>query len=322
MCPFEITADLAVDFLRRTFDAAWIIDEESRIVFANAAAERLTGYQVDKLIGKPLALLLPPSLTRSHDGLIRSYFARSDKTSSVLDRTREFTIVDRSGEEVPVELMAFELAEFDGQGHLGALMRDIRDQRAFERRRDELIREMSDLARTDELTGLLNRRAFLSRLEEAKGLINRHARPLVVALADVDQFKRINDTFGHEAGDRTLQVVAKVMRSSLRNENVVGRLGGDEFGLLFPECDVAQAQQAADQLRASIAETRVLVSDADWSSLTISVGLADLRPGAETIKNALRRADGALYEAKAVGRNCVMVSEDLLDLEMASGAGS
>ena len=318
--PLEMTSSLALDFLRRTFDAAWVIDEDSEIVLANNAAERLTGYSLDELIGQRFELLLPPHLAPRHADLVRAYFARGDGRSSVLDRAREFTIVDRSGHEIPIELMAFELARVDGRAYLGALMRDIRERRAFEQRQREMIHEMSELARTDELTGLLNRRAFLSRLEEAKGLVKRHKRPVVVALADVDQFKEINDSYGHEAGDRALRSVATVLRSKLRSENAVGRLGGDEFGLLFPEADLGQAQLAAEQVRSAIAETPVVVGDASVRRLTLSIGLAAARPSDEPIQDAMKRADRALYSAKGAGRNRIVVCEEDRALSCAAGS--
>ncbi len=309
---------LALDFIHRVFEAAWIIDEDSRILFANPAAERLTGYEREELVGQCLTLLLPPEVAARHCDIIRSYFARSDPRSSVLDTVREFTVVSKAGEVIPIELTAFELPRNDGARRLGALMHDIRERRALQQRQSELLREISIQARTDELTGLLNRRALLDRIKEARGLVERHARPVVVAMADVDQFKQVNDTHGHVAGDRALQHIAQVMRSKLRSENIVGRLGGDEFGLMFPECEIPQAWKAAEEVRSAIERTPLQVAEDTAVSLTLSVGLAPLLPGPEPIEHALRRADSALYDAKAAGRDQVMAygDEDAPDLAL------
>ena len=148
----------------------------------------------------------------------------------------------------------------------------------------------------DPLTGLANRRFILAQLGGMVSGARRHHRPLTAAVIDVDHFKAVNDTRGHAEGDRVLAGVARAMRSRLRAEDQLGRLGGEEFLTLLPDTGVETAGAALEKLRASVAEVGV----------TVSIGWAawEGEPGDEL----LQRADGALYEAKARGRDCVVAA--------------
>jgi two-component system cell cycle response regulator len=146
----------------------------------------------------------------------------------------------------------------------------------------------------DALTGLANRRFVLTQLAGQVSGARRHERPLSVAIVDVDHFKSINDTRGHAEGDRVLVAVATALRTHLRAEDQLGRLGGEEFLALLPDTDAEAAQTATEKLRASVAETGV----------TVSVGWASWE--GESAEELVRRADEALYAAKASGRDRVV----------------
>jgi two-component system cell cycle response regulator len=145
----------------------------------------------------------------------------------------------------------------------------------------------------DPLTGLSNRRFILTQLAGMVSGARRHDRPLTVALIDIDHFKRINDTKGHAEGDRVLAAVAHSIREHLRAEDQLGRLGGEEFLAILPETGARAAKKAAEHMRENVAA----------GGVTISVGWATW--GGEEPDELLRRADDALYAAKAHGRNCV-----------------
>ncbi|MBT9515007.1 MAG: GGDEF domain-containing protein [Acidovorax sp.] len=158
-------------------------------------------------------------------------------------------------------------------------------------------------ARTDALTGLLNRRGFETQIAFALALARRSRRPLSLIAVDVDHFKRVNDTYGHEAGDEVLRRLARTLEARLRGSDVVARLGGEEFVALLPDTDLAGARAIAQTLVNAMAEQQ----DPVVGTITVSAGVASMR-GAEDSGNAiLRRGDMALYEAKGQGRNRVCV---------------
>lgn len=165
---------------------------------------------------------------------------------------------------------------------------------------DEL--ELRLLATTDGLTGALSRRAFLAAAARDFAHVRRHGGALSCILLDLDYFKRINDTHGHAVGDRALQEVAALLKSSLRSEDYVGRLGGEEFAVILPGADRAAAYEIGERLRQRVMNAW-LSTPAGAVRLTVSVGVAVLTPEDARIEDLLRRSDAALYMAKSNGRN-------------------
>lgn len=164
----------------------------------------------------------------------------------------------------------------------------------------EMEAHLKELASTDSLTGLANRGCFFALAADEISRTQRYGRPLAVAMLDLDHFKNINDTFGHEAGDAALRAFAVLCRSLLRESDVVGRLGGDEFALLLPETDTESAMIMAGRLRAAVAEMR---QSGASMAVTVSIGISEVLPDETTVSNALSRADQALYQAKRAGRD-------------------
>jgi two-component system, cell cycle response regulator len=150
----------------------------------------------------------------------------------------------------------------------------------------------------DPLTRLYNRRFLFSQLAALVSAARRHGRPLTVAMVDLDGFKAVNDTRGHDTGDEVLVAAAEALQRALRAEDVLGRLGGEEFLALLPDTDAVAAARTAERLRAAVAEAGGPVA------VTASVGWAVLEDGEEP-DEVVRRADTALYAAKAAGRNRV-----------------
>lgn len=165
-------------------------------------------------------------------------------------------------------------------------------------------------ANTDPLTQVSNRRPFLKTLETSFQSAVKTGRPLSVAMLDVDHFKRINDTYGHDAGDKVLQKLSRMLISEFRTIDFVGRLGGEEFALVFPETDLSGAFIACERLRKNVMQQEIKVDDHNIR-LTVSVGLSTL--GADIVDGAslLKQADELLYAAKRKGRNQVVVARAL-----------
>ena len=169
--------------------------------------------------------------------------------------------------------------------------------------RNEL--ELQLMADTDPLTLLPNRRAFRARLMRDLDASERAGLSMAVAMMDIDHFKRINDQYGHDMGDSTLQLLAKLLLEHLRADDTVARMGGEEFAVLMPRTTVAQAQVIVERMRVAVAR-QVFGTQEIPLTLSISVGLAGLAPGASA-DQVMKSADAALYEAKDAGRNRVMV---------------
>ena len=162
-------------------------------------------------------------------------------------------------------------------------------------------------ATTDELTDLANRWSFLERLAQEFDRSRRYGTPLAVLATDLDRFKDINDAFGHATGDRALEAFADVLRGHVRGLDTVGRLGGDEFGIVLPESDPSGAAGLAERIRAATAELRVFAPDGTRLVLTSSFGVGAVARGETSARELLSAADKALYRAKSAGRNCVSI---------------
>lgn len=168
---------------------------------------------------------------------------------------------------------------------------------------DEL--EMRLVATTDGLTGALSRRGFLAAAAGDLARAHRDGGDLSCILIDLDHFKRINDTHGHAAGDRALQEVVLLLKSGLRNEDYVGRLGGEEFAIIMPGADGAVAAEVGERLRRRVMSAWLPTPQGEVR-LTVSVGVATLAGADARIEDILHRSDRALYSAKANGRNCLV----------------
>ncbi|WP_018954324.1 diguanylate cyclase [Thioalkalivibrio sulfidiphilus] len=167
---------------------------------------------------------------------------------------------------------------------------------------ESLNEQLAHLATTDPLTGLANRRSFFQAAERELGRARRAGYATVVAMLDLDHFKDVNDTHGHAAGDRILELVSRVLVKELRDADLVGRLGGEEFGLLLVDVSVAHAREIVERIR-----TRVMHCDTGLDlSVTLSAGIADCDPAMVGLDVAMALADRALYEAKHQGRNRVI----------------
>lgn len=171
-----------------------------------------------------------------------------------------------------------------------------------------LFAEVQYLAVTDPLTLLYNRRKFEEMAEREFKRSRRYQRPLCVAMIDLDQFKQVNDTYGHNVGDQALVSLASLARNSLRTIDVLARYGGEEFIMLLPETHIHEAKKTVERLRIDCQETDFSTSQGSIS-LTISIGLAELDPTCETQEELIKRADQALYISKQTGRNKTTVWE-------------
>jgi diguanylate cyclase (GGDEF)-like protein len=191
-------------------------------------------------------------------------------------------------------------------------VRDRRLRAAFVRLGERLA-ETWTLATIDNLTEVPNRQAVLTRLDEELTRAARYGRQLSVILVDLDHFKRLNDSYGHAAGDRVLNAVARSLRDNVRTVDVVGRYGGEEFMIVLPETDVDAAASLAEKLRRLVGAQHVELEDGHLVAVTLSAGVAGGLGSHLRLDALVRDADAALYSAKALGRDQVYVFHEVAD---------
>jgi diguanylate cyclase (GGDEF)-like protein len=167
---------------------------------------------------------------------------------------------------------------------------------------------------TDDLTGLVNRRRFKEALEAEVERARRFGDPLAIILADLDDFKRINDMFGHHVGDVVLRSFADLLRSHVRDVDLAGRIGGEEFAILLPDTKASEAAMVAERMRDSLGGLRLAASDGQAVQMTSSFGIAQLGTG-DSADDLLRAADEALYRAKSEGKNRIATSANAATVE-------
>lgn len=230
--------------------------------------------------------------------------ARIEESSSVArDASAQPGQVDRAGRA------SQELADLNVryEGLVHSLERIVAEKQLLEQELRDANARLERLASVDELTGLLNRRALEAALRRDLALADRERRAFSILLLDIDHFKRVNDTWGHQAGDAVLAMVGAALIQSLRGSDVAGRYGGEEFMCLLPATDTAGAQVVAERLRTTLIERTVQTQNASIQ-ITTSIGIASVcGPGCRTATDAIvRRADECLYRAKDAGRNRVV----------------
>jgi diguanylate cyclase (GGDEF)-like protein len=173
----------------------------------------------------------------------------------------------------------------------------------------EQAKQLDRAARSDFLTGLSNRRDFLDKSEQEEVRFRRSARPFALILLDIDHFKNVNDTYGHECGDGVLVGVARCIEQALRAQDLIARWGGEEFVCLLPESEVDGARLAAEKVREAV-EQYLHQSNDVHVSVTVTIGLS-MYDGTSSMEECIRQADAAMYEGKNQGRNQVVVANPM-----------
>lgn len=171
--------------------------------------------------------------------------------------------------------------------------------------RTERGRRIRELVHRDGLTGVLNHATLMAELEHAIAFADRHGEPLAFLMLDLDHFKRINDTYGHMIGDQVLMHVTRVFKRTIRGSDLLGRYGGEEFGIILRKCPPANARAIAEKLRVALAEAPITLQDADPIPLHVSIGVGCFPGSGTTSTQVASAADRALYRAKSSGRNRV-----------------
>ncbi len=289
-------------------DAVISINELGIIQSFNPAAERMFGWSAAEIIGRNVTLFMPRPHANRHDDYIRHYLETGEPR--IIGTGRELVGVRRDGSTFPMELTVTE-ARLESPRLFIGLVRDVSERKAMEA-------ELRRLATTDGLTGVCNRRRYMELLTEEVERAVRYGHSLSVVMLDIDHFKRLNDTYGHAAGDAALKVFATRIGERLRRLDTVGRLGGEEFALILPDTTLADAVTLVEALRAN-QEAAEQDFEGEVLRFTMSVGVSSLTADCATADHLLAAADKALYQAKNGGRNRVVVAEPPTGAQNPSG---
>ena len=272
-----------------TSDLIQVLNAKHEMVYLSPSHEKLLGYETNQLLNQTIASLLS---TKSKTEIQNIFTTMLTEHQSI---KKEGKIIDAFGDEHWFELQ-FEPI-FDENTHIQTIVvaRDIKERKKYER-------ELKQMAYQDPLTGLANRRMFQIRLEQVVSLYERHHVPFAVLMLDLDDFKGINDQYGHEVGDQVIVEVGQRLTMALREMDTVARLGGDEFIVLLPEVeDVENLSYIVDRLEVRFREPHIV----DGEELFVGISVGVVMPGQTEcdLNNILSRADEALYQAKRDGKN-------------------
>ncbi|MDD5057721.1 MAG: diguanylate cyclase [Sideroxydans sp.] len=279
--------------IHNAMDGIIMINENGDIHGFNPAAEEIFGYSQQEIIGKNVRMLMPEPDRSAHDGYLHRYL-QTGQGKILGVRGREVTAVRKNGEEFPMELSASEMM-LGGHRYFVGIIRDITERKQAEQR-------IAHLAHYDYLTDLPNRALFLDMLDHSVALAKRNNLKLSVLFLDLDGFKIINDTLGHDAGDLLLKEVAERLKESLRVSDVVARVGGDEFILVLDNIESAEnAEHVAGKIIASLSEPFDLMGNRVQVGASIGISIFpdnDIDPD-----RLVKQADEAMYLAKKSGKN-------------------
>jgi diguanylate cyclase (GGDEF)-like protein/PAS domain S-box-containing protein len=271
-----------------------LVDQRFNIVFANAKAEAMFGYDNGELNGMPVNCLVPEQVRPNHNGSMSKFFGENKKRG--LAKGRYLPVLQRSGELIKVEIGLMPV-EIEGERHILVSALEIANQ------------ILNVAPHKDILTGLANRGLFMELARNLRSLAIREGAALSLLFVDLDGFKQVNDTLGHEAGDRLLGSIANILEKNRRKNDIVGRYGGDEFVMCLYD---VRSCRAAEKISRSIIHDIESVSALELDHLIVSASIGQLylaSPGALSLEESLKAADEVMYEAKNSGKGQVRSRE-------------
>lgn len=262
------------------------------IVYVNKAFTQLTGYSFEEAVGKTPRILQSERTDPAAKAEIRKALTYKKPVRITINNRSKY------GQDYWLDLSILPLKNSAGEvTHFVAIERDVTNQK-------ELEIELSFLSNRDPLTGLFNRRALEEFGDKEFARYLRKREVFCVLMLDIDHFKEINDRFGHSAGDDVLTKVSQLCLSHFRMQDVIARVGGEEFCIILPTTEILDALKIANRLCRLIAETTFCFADAQ-AEITASIGGAEIDEYDISLSKVIERADQALYRAKKTGRNKV-----------------
>ena len=294
----QMEKELAQVTLHSIGDGVITTDAEGRVEYLNPVAEQYTGWPTREARGRPLAevyRVIDERTRQALDALAPAPEPQVEDAASVSVR-----LVNRDGRECPIRYSHAPIRNSEGRAFgMIVVFHDISQMRA-------MAQQLLWQASHDALTGLVNRREFERRLSDLIDTARAEGREHALAFMDLDNFKAVNDTCGHSAGDELLRQLTSVMLSRMRGSDTLARLGGDEFGALLEACPPEQAQRIANAMRETVREFRFVWEDKTFG-VGVSIGLVPITADSGDINRVLSLADACCYEAKNKGRDRVQI---------------
>lgn len=292
------------DIINNSTDAILSIDEQQKIIFFNAEAERLFGYTSPEIIGQELSILLPEQVQRHHRSFVRQFRDSSDNKVNYKGRERNVTIsgLHKDGHLFPLDIGISKTKSMDGDYIFTAFIRDLTWQNALIEEKEQAIAALEHLANHDPLTKLPNRRQLRSDFQTESKRAQRFNRKMALYYMDLDKFKGINDDLGHEIGDKLLRKISETISRSLRENEKVYRVGGDEFCVLISEFqDKQQLGILAERIINEI--SNIYNFNGMEIDIGCSIGIAIFPDNGTTLQDLTSVADRAMYTIKTANRN-------------------
>jgi diguanylate cyclase (GGDEF)-like protein/PAS domain S-box-containing protein len=292
------------EILDNLYDGVYFVDPNRRITYWNEGAERISGFTTEEVLGHSCADNLLVHIDEQGTQLCKSLCPLAKTLQDGEKREAEVYLHHAEGYRVPVLVRVTPLR--DEQGNITGAVEVFSDNSSLMAALKRL-QEMRKVAIQDPLTGVGNRRHIASKMKTILDELRQHQLTSGLLFIDIDHFKEINDTHGHEAGDRVLQMIANTLRHNIRTMDFLGRWGGEEFVVLLLNVEKEQLAPVANKLR-MLVENSYLKAEQGRIQVTVSIGVTLTRLD-DTPKSLLRRADKLMYRSKREGRNRVTVDE-------------
>jgi len=298
-----LDADLYAAILDQVDDGVYFVDRQKRVLLWNRGAEVITGFTRAEMTGKSCANRRLCHVDESGRMLCTTGCPLQVPLERGVPIEADAYLQHKLGHRIPVKIKATPIR--DAQNKLiGAI--EIFRSTSEDRRQDQLIEELSHLAMIDDLTRLPNRRHFDMQLDRRLAELKRFGWPFGVLMIDLDEFKQVNDQFGHQVGDTVLHMVARTLSSNCRAFDTIARWGGEEFTAIIANVRDEELRKVAEKLRAMIEASGLRTPDDQPLRVTVSIGCAAASAN-ETAAELMKRADEMLYAAKRAGRNRVFL---------------
>ena len=297
----EEDRDFYKDILDNLYDGVYFVDQDRMITYWNKGAERITGYPSDRVLGRSCRDNVLNHVTANGVLLCMNQCPLAACMEDGKAREADVFLHHADGHRVPVLVRAAPLR--DEQGNIiGAVETFSTDMGGISARQQ--LRELRHSTRTDMLTGIGNRTYLEGRLRAGLAEFENQEGGMAVLFIDVDHFKRVNDTYGHEVGDKVLRMVGTTLKQTIRKTDAVGRWGGEEFLVILYEMGTLEVLKAVCEKLRTLVEMSRLDLEEQSIQVTISMGATLLRPQ-DTPESLVHRADALMYESKQAGRNRV-----------------
>jgi diguanylate cyclase (GGDEF)-like protein/PAS domain S-box-containing protein len=298
----ELTNEFCETILGNLYDGVYFVDRDKKILYWNRGAEKITGFSAEEVIGKRCWNDVLRHVDAQGNNLCEGGCPVLKTISNGNIWEAEVYLHHKDGHRVPVVTRAVPIANSRGK-IIGAV--EIFSDNSSETALAQQVKELQEIAFLDPLTHLANRRYIEINIQDRLSELSRYGWPFGIILADVDKFKSINDTYGHDVGDQVLKMVAKTLPVCLRLFDIVGRWGGDEFVAIVINVRKKYLYDIAQRFL-SLIRSSVIPVGRETLRVTVSIGATRARQ-TDSVFSVLKRADSLMYKSKASGGDCISV---------------